>query len=138
MPRTADAARPQPAEDGAERWNETAAGLRAFFRIADLWGLGMDEARVLLGHPSRATVYNWRAGRVRTVPYDTVRRVSYVLGIYKALQILYADPALADGWVKRPNAAFGGRSALARMLGGDVADLAAVRGHLDAARGGWG
>ena len=136
MSRTTHATtRPQAADDGAERWHEAAAGLRAFFRIADLWGLSMDDARVLLGRPSRATAYNWRSGRVRTVPYDTVRRISYVLGIYKALQILYADAALADGWIKRPNAAFGGQSALARMLGGDVADLAAVRQYLDAARG---
>ena len=78
MQRTAHATtRPRTADDGAERWHETAAaGLRAFFRIADLWGLSMDEVRVLLGRPSRATVYNWRSGRVRTVPYDTVRRIS--------------------------------------------------------------
>ena len=111
--------------------------LRAFFRLAELWGLTMEEARVLLGRPSRATLYNWKAGRLRALPHDTLCRVSYLLGIYKALQILYADPALADGWLKRPNEAFGGQSALARMLAGDITDLAAVRAHLDAARGGW-
>jgi hypothetical protein len=111
--------------------------LRAFFRLVELWGLTVEEARVLLGRPSRATLYNWKAGRVRALPHDALCRVSYLLGIHKALQILYADPALADGWVRRPNQAFGGQSALARMLAGDVTDLAAVRGHLDAARGGW-
>ncbi len=69
--------------------------------------------------------------------HDTVRRVSYILGIYQALQIFYRDPVLADGWIKRPNAAFGGRSALDRMTGGDIADLAVVRDCLDSARGGW-
>jgi hypothetical protein len=111
--------------------------LRAFFRLAELWGLTMEQARLLLGRPSRATLYNWKAGRVRGVPYDTLRRISYLLGIYKALQILYRDPQLADVWISRPNAAFGGQSALERMLAGDLTDLAAVRAHLDAARGGW-
>jgi hypothetical protein len=114
-----------------------AVALRAFFRLAELWGLNMEQARLLLGRPSRATMYNWKAGKARTVPHDTLRRISYLLGIYKALQILYQDPQLADSWIRRPNAAFGGQSALERMLAGDVADLAAVRAHLDAARGGW-
>ena len=111
--------------------------MRAFFRLAELWGLSMEQARRLLGQPSRATLYNWKAGKVRALPHDTLCRISYLLGIYKALQILYRDPQLADSWITRPNAAFGGPSALERMLGGDVADLAAVRAHLDAARGGW-
>jgi hypothetical protein len=65
--------------------------------------------------------------------------VSYVLGIYKALQILLPQQAAADAWVRRPNAAplFGGRPALDRMLSGNVADLYVVRQYLDAQRGGW-
>ena len=122
------------APDGGRR---DQVALRAFFRLVELWGLTMGEARVLLGRPSRATLYNWKAGRVKGLPHDTLCRVSYLLGIHKALQILYADPALADTWLKRPNQAFGGQSALERMLAGDVADLAAVRAHLDAVRGGW-
>ncbi len=112
-----------------------AVALRAFFRLVELWGVTMEQARVLLGRPSRATLYNWKAGRARSLPHDTLRRISYLLGIYKALQILYQEPVLADAWISRPNAAFGGQSALERMLAGDVADLAAVRAHLDAARG---
>jgi hypothetical protein len=114
-----------------------AAGFRAVFRLFDTWELGTDERMTLLGRPSRSTFYKWKSGEIGSVPHDTVRRLSYLLGIYKALQILYQDRALADGWVKRPNLAFAGKSALDRMMGGDVADLAAVRGYLDAARGGW-
>ena len=114
-----------------------AVALREFFRLVELWGLSMEQARLLLGRPSRATMYNWKAGRARTVPHDTLRRISYLLGIHKALQILYREPQLADTWIRRPNTAFGGQSALDRMLAGDVTDLAAVRAHLDAARGGW-
>ena len=124
-------------EFAAAETDRDAVALRAFFRLVDLWGLNMEQARVLLGRPSRATLYNWKAGRARSLPHDVLRRISYLLGIYKALQILYQNPALADAWLTRPNQAFGGQSALERMLAGDVADLAAVRAHLDAARGGW-
>lgn len=113
------------------------AGVEAFFRIMALWGVKNDDARVLLGSPSPRTLYNWKKGTVARLPTDTMRRVSYILGIYKALQILYSRPALADGWVKRENRFFGDQSPLERMLGGDVSDLFVVRQYLDAARGGW-
>ena len=112
-----------------------AAAAAAFFRIADAWRLTTDEAAVLLGRPSRATLFNWKRGDVRKLPYDTVRRISYLLGIWKALQILFPVPERADAWVRAPNALLGGQSALARMLAGDVTDLAAVRALLDGARG---
>jgi hypothetical protein len=124
-----------PKPDAAALGREAVA-IRSFFRLAELWGLSMEQARILLGQPSRATLYNWKGGKVRGLPYDTLRRISYLLGIWKALQILYAEPGLADAWLKRPNEGFGGQSALERMLAGDVADLAAVRAHLDGARGG--
>jgi Protein of unknown function (DUF2384) len=133
-PRTSVIRQIEPAAAAPDR---EAAAMRAFFRLVELWGLTMDQARVLLGRPSRATLYNWKSGRVRGLPHDTLQRISYLLGIHKALQILYSDPALADGWLQRPNAALGGQSALERMLAGDITDLAAVRAHLDAARGGW-
>ncbi|MXW47997.1 MAG: DUF2384 domain-containing protein, partial [Gammaproteobacteria bacterium] len=70
---------------------------------------------------------------------DTLERISYILGIYKYLQILLPDQKLADEWVKRPNSAplFDGRSALDLMMSGRVADLFIVRQYLDAERGGW-
>ncbi|HYD55111.1 MAG TPA: MbcA/ParS/Xre antitoxin family protein [Gemmatimonadaceae bacterium] len=117
---------------------EAAPGaFRAFFRIAEAWGLSNGEARVLLGAPPESTFYKWKAGDVGAVGRDVLERVSYVLGIYKALQILLPDPAAADAWVRRPNQAplFGGRSALDRMLSGNVSDLYRVREYLDAERG---
>src|ERR687892_2092572 len=89
----------EPAAPHQEGRDEVA--MRAFFRLVGLWGLTMDEARVLLGRPSRARLYNWKSGRVRGLPHDTVQRISYLLGIHKALQILYSDPHLADAWVLR-------------------------------------
>lgn len=118
----------------------SAAGLRAFFNIARDWGLGTDEQMVLLGAPGRSTFFKWKAApETADLKRDTLERLSYLLGIYKALQILLPAAAAADAWVKKPNSAplFGGRSALDRMLGGNVADLIAVRQYLDARRGGW-
>jgi hypothetical protein len=119
---------------------ETAGpALRAFFRIAELWRLSVDEQIRLLGSPSRSTYFKWKKEGVRQLPRDTLERISYILGIYKALQILLPDPQAADAWVRKPNAAplFGGRSALERMLSGNVADLYVVRQYLDAQLGGW-
>jgi hypothetical protein len=111
--------------------------LRGFFLIMDQWEVGAEDARILLGSPPPRTYYAWRAGNGVRVPADTLRRIGYVAGIYKALQIVYSDPHLADGWVRRPNRAFGEKTPLDRMLGGDVVDLAAVRSYLDAARAPW-
>jgi hypothetical protein len=118
----------------------SAAGLRAFFNIARDWGLNTDEQMVLLGTPGRSTFFKWKAApESADLKRDTLERLSYILGIYKALQILLPDTAAADAWVKKPNAAplFGGQSALDRMLGGNVADLIVVRQYLDVQRGGW-
>lgn len=111
--------------------------LRGFFHIMDAWNAGAEEARIILGSPAERTYYAWRAGNAVRVPNDTLRRIGYIAGIYKALQILYSDPHLADGWVKRPNQAFGGQTPLERMRAGDIVDLAAVRSYLDAARAPW-
>jgi len=116
---------------------DAANALRGFFAIMDAWGVGPEESRVILGAPPRRTFYEWKKGSAPRVPMDTLRRIGYLAGIYKALQVLYSDPHLADGWVKRPNKAFAGESPLARMLAGDVTDLAAVRAYADSARAPW-
>ena len=117
----------------------TAAGLRAFARIAQAWGLNLDEQLALLGPPPRSTFYAWRKTPEGAVlPRDTLERLSNLLGIYKSLQILLPDAAAADAWVRQPNSAapFGGGTALARMLAGNVSDLNLVRRYLDSVRGG--
>lgn len=116
-----------------------AAGLRAFARIAAAWGLTVDEQLALLGQPPRSTYFAWRKDPAKaTLSRDTLERLSNLLGIYKSLQILLPDAQAADGWVRQPNSAplFGGRSALDRMLAGNVADLNLVRRYLDGVRGG--
>ena len=93
----------------------------------------------LLGVTARSTFFKWKKNPNTVLPRDALERISYVLGIYKAIQILVPDEKAADEWVKRPNTAppFGGRSALDRMMSGQVADLFVVRQYLDAQRGGW-
>jgi hypothetical protein len=114
-----------------------AAGLRAFARLAAQWDLSTDEQRRLLGEPARSTFFAWRKAPEQAVlSRDTLERLSLLLGIYKSLQILLPEAQAADAWVRKPNAAFGGSSALSIMLAGNVADLLRVRRWLDAARGG--
>jgi len=125
------------AEVGPKRL--AAAGLRAFERIAQAWGLSVDEQLCLLGQPPRSTYFAWRKQPEKAaLPRDTLERLSNLLGIWKSLQILLPDPAAADAWVRQPNSAppFGGRSALQRMLAGNVSDLNLVRRYLDGVRGG--
>ncbi len=114
--------------------------LRTFFRIAELWSLSVEEQMTLLGQTARSTFFKWKRDANAVLPKDTLERISYIVGIYKALQLLLPNEQAADEWVKRPNAAppFAGKSALDRMLSGQVADLYIVRQYLDAQRGGWG
>ena len=111
--------------------------LRAFFGLAEQWKLRVADQRKLLGDPPESTFYKWKRQREGVPGRDTIERISYLLGIWKSLQILFPDPAQADAWLHKPNQAplFGGHSALERMLSGNVADLYVVRQYLDAQRG---
>ena len=116
----------------------SAAALRTFFQIARVWELSATEEQRLLG-VQRSTAYAWRGGNFPArLDADTLERLSYVFGIYSALQVLFPVADRADAWIRKPNTAplFGGESALARMLGGKVADLFEVRHYPDAVRGG--
>ncbi len=118
--------------------NVSVPALRTLFRIAEAWKLGSKELMPLLGNPPRSTFYKWKQGENVTLPHDVLERISYLFGIYSALQVLLPKAEAADAWIKKPNTAplFGGRSALDRMLSGQVADLYVVRQYLDAQRGG--
>lgn len=118
-----------------DRRDLTGPALRTFFNIAEAWKLNESEQMAILGLDSRSTLQNWKRGAVASLSKDALERISYVLGIYKGLQILV--PRTADEWVRKPNKArtFGGRSALDRMVSGNVADLYVVRQYIDGQRG---
>lgn len=113
--------------------------LRTLFRIVNAWGLSNKEQIKLLGNPPKSTFYRWKQGKKVALSQDTLERISYIFGIYSALQVLLPKPEAADAWLKKSNTAplFGGHSALDRMLSGQVGDLYLVRQYLDAQRGGW-
>jgi hypothetical protein len=113
----------------------TGPALRTFFRIADAWGLNEAEQMRLLGLEKRSTLQSWKRGVIASLSKDALERISYVMGIYKGLNILL--PKTADQWVRKPNMAriFAGGSAIDRMMSGNVADLYVVRQYVDAQRG---
>ncbi|MFT5438856.1 MAG: hypothetical protein ACI9MJ_000717 [Alphaproteobacteria bacterium] len=127
----------RPPIDPLASHDHAAAGLKAFFVLADYWKLNRESARILLGRPSERTYYNWKAGQVAMPSHDTMSRLGYLLGIHRALRTLFSNPENVYGWITRENDDFNGQSPLQRMLGGEITDLAYVRQYLDALRGGW-
>ena len=120
-----------------ERERLSKAALKGFFKLAAAWKLRDDDARELLGGISSSAYYEWKKNPERTLEVDCITRISYLLGIYKALHIIYGDQ-LADAWVglSNTNIIFEGRTPLAYMLGGGMAAMHLVRQLLDARRGG--
>ena len=129
---------PAEAQPAFDPRRVSSAALEGFFNLSERWGLTASQERALLGSPPESTFFKWKAERTaRRLGRDVLDRISYLLGIYKALNILLPSPRAADEWVKKPNAAsmFQGQSALDRMLGGSLVDLADVRRYLDVQRG---
>jgi hypothetical protein len=126
----------------AERKRLSGPGLRTFVAIADLWGLGEQDRLSVLGEPARSTYYSWlKSAQLHddiTLSVDTLLRISAVLGIHKALKILFASEREGVEWLRGPHAAtvFGGRPPLALVTCGTQDGLMTVRRFLDAARGG--
>lgn len=122
---------PEPITD-----EEAAAMFRASLNLLRLWGVSDDQAATLLDLPRR-TFARWKAGEVGRIGRDGKARLSNLMGIHKALRIIFSDASRGYVWIKAPNTAFGGASALNVMLGGELTDLMRVRRYLDAERGGW-
>ena len=118
----------------------TSSLLPAIFNIFSQWRLTGAQQMTLLGLSNEKTLYNWKSRPEKAkLTRDLLERASYILGIYKSLQILLPDKALADQWFSTPNDSplFNGTAPLDRLLAGQVVDLAVVRNFLDAERGGW-
>lgn len=116
---------------------EAAALARATVNLFRAWGLSDAEARVLLGDMAARTWARWKAGDIGRIDRDLRARMAILMGIHKALRYLFADPARGYAWVRKPNAALDGQSALDVMLRGEISDLIDLRAWLDAERGAW-
>ncbi len=115
---------------------EAAAMFRATRNLFRHWDITDEQAAALLDLPVR-TYRRWKAGNAGRITRDGKARLSNIMGIHKALRIIFREPQRAHAWIKAPNDAFGGRTALDVMLGGELTDLMRVRRYLDAERGGW-
>jgi hypothetical protein len=112
------------------------AAVPAFFRLVEAWRIRDEEARQLLGGMSNGTFYQLKRGDKRTLDQDRLTRISLLLGVFRALNILYS-PKLADSWMTLPNTnpMFQGEAPLGYVLTGGVPALVRVRQLLDARRG---
>jgi hypothetical protein len=114
------------------------AAIKGFLRIMEKWGIKDTEARQLLGGLSSGSYYGLKKEpKHRTLDQDTLTRISLLLGIFKALNILYSK-SLADAWIKLPNrnSMFRGMTPLAYIIQRGQPGMLHVRQLLDARRGG--
>ena len=120
-----------------ERERLSASALKGFFNIMGCWEVRDEDARALLGGVSNGPYYTWKKQPERVLDADVLTRISYLVGIFKALNILYGQK-LADEWVQLPNTnpIFNGRTPLDYMMRGGLPALQIVRSLLDARRGG--
>ncbi len=115
------------------------AGLRTFVSIADEWQLPVAARCILLGGIGPSTYHKWRQGDLGVPSRDQLERLSLLLGIYKALRLLFTDETTGLRWLRAANrdTDFGGQSPLERLTRGSIEDLYAVRRYLDGWRGSW-
>jgi hypothetical protein len=109
--------------------------LGVFFNIMAAWQVKGKDQMILLGKPAESTFYNWKKGKVSSLSPDTLERISYVMGIYKALGSLFPTRSQADAWPHKPNKVFNNETALSFMLKGSMINLSDMRRYLDAQRG---
>jgi hypothetical protein len=114
---------------------EAAAMFRACLNLFERWRVTDQQAAILLDLPPRSFA-RWKTGALGRIGRDQKSRLSNLMGIHKALRLIFRDTARAYEWIRLGNEVFGGRSGLDVMLGGDLTDLMRVRRYLDAERGG--
>ncbi len=130
-------ATPFTAENPAISEAEARALARTTVNLFKAWKLADAEACTLLGSMSPRTWARWKDGGFGRIDRDLRMRMAHLMGIHKGLRYLFREPARGYTWLRKPNAAFGGSSALDLMLRGEMADLSAMREWIDAERGAW-
>lgn len=124
----AEAFRPDPVAQ-----EEAAAMFRADLNLFGKWELTDGRAATLLDMPLRS-YRRWKAEVPGRVSRDGAARLSNLMGIHKALRIVFSDAQRGYAWIKAGNSAFAGSSALDVMLGGEHTDIMRVRRYLNAER----
>lgn len=110
---------------------------RMVVSLLDHWNLAPNDQAVLLGlsAQSRSTIARYRRGEPLADSADLLARAGHLLGIHKALRILFPhDRDLAYRWVSTPNRRFG-TSPLDVMKRHGYEGILAVRRYLDFERG---
>lgn len=132
------AAQPSAPSPGAGPYTvrEIEAMQRTVIAILARWGVTDAQAAVILGDIAPKTFRRWKAGEHGRVNRDLADRLSLLIGIHRALRIIFTDPGRGYAWMRRANDAFGGRTPLELLLGGGMSDLVRLRRYLDSVRGG--
>ncbi|PYR24666.1 MAG: DUF2384 domain-containing protein [Acidobacteria bacterium] len=101
------------------------------------WKVRDEDARAVLGGVSNGPFYEMKRNPERVIDADRLTRISYLIGMFKALHILHSR-SLADEWVQMPNSnpIFSGRTPLAYIIRGGLPEMQTVRRLLDARRAG--
>ena len=114
-------------------------GADALFRASrslfEKWGVTDEQAATLLDMPLRS-YRNWKGQGIGKCSPECHARSLNLMGIHKALRIIFSEATRSYVWIRAANEAFGGASALDVMLGGELTDIMRVRRYLDAERGG--
>lgn len=117
--------------------DELHAMQRAVIALFAKWNVSDVDAAVILGGLAAKTFRRWKDGDYGRVKRDLADRMSNLLGIHKALRIIFSEPARGYEWVQSDNKAFAGKSALAILKQGGMEDIIRIRRYLDSLRGGW-
>jgi uncharacterized protein (DUF2384 family) len=128
---------PAPPAIGGYSTKQVEAMQRAVIQLFDRWGVTDANAATLLGGISTKTFQRWKSGQYGNPSRDQADRMSLLLGIHKALRIIYSEAARGYRWISAPNELFDGESALDIMMRGGIEDIRRIRTYLDSVRGGW-
>ena len=109
--------------------------MKTFFNICEKWGLNTEESIRLMGEPSRGTFFKWKRGEATKLSQDQLTRVSIVLGVYKALRLLFPTAQQAHAWLNKPNTHFKGKPAREQFCKGSIISMLDLRRYLDAVGG---
>ncbi len=128
---------PRPPFDSAYSEEEVHAMQRTIVNIFACWRVNDVDAAIVLGGISAKTFRRWKDGEFGRVNRDLADRMSNLLGIHKALRIIFADPQTGYGWIKSVNDTLNEKSPLDVMKMGGMEDIVRMRRYLDSVRGGW-